>query len=41
VPNVLEARKSFFTHQMELLDDVGHVESRFGAIRGSVSFGPR
>jgi hypothetical protein len=29
-PNVPHAQKSFLTHSMELLDDVGHVESCFG-----------
>ena len=28
VPNVPKAQKSFSTHLMELLGDVGHVESR-------------
>jgi hypothetical protein len=30
-PNVLQAQKSFWTHPMELLDDVDHLESCFGA----------
>jgi hypothetical protein len=30
VPNVPWAQKSFWTHLMELLGDVGHVESYFG-----------
>jgi hypothetical protein len=29
-PNIPWAQKSFWTHQMELLNDVGHVESHFG-----------
>jgi hypothetical protein len=29
VPNVPLAQKSFWTHPMELLGDVGHVESHF------------
>jgi hypothetical protein len=39
VSNVLEARKSLCTHRMELLDDVGHVESRCGPFGDSVSVG--
>jgi hypothetical protein len=31
VPSVPQARKSFWTHTMELLGDMGHVESYFGA----------
>jgi hypothetical protein len=34
--NVPWARKSFWTHPMELLGDLGHVESRFGADTVSV-----
>jgi hypothetical protein len=30
VLNVPQAQKSFWMHPMELLGDVGHVESRFG-----------
>ena len=33
--------KSFWTHPMELLGDVGHVESRFGPFEDSVSVGAR
>jgi hypothetical protein len=33
--------KSFWTHPMELLSDVGHVESQFGPFRNSVSVGAR
>jgi hypothetical protein len=29
-PNVPQVQKSFWMHMMELLGDVGHVESRFG-----------
>ena len=29
------------THSMELLGDVGHVESRFGLVGGGVSVGTR
>jgi hypothetical protein len=32
VPNVPLAQKSFWTHPMELLGDVGHVESRFSPL---------
>jgi hypothetical protein len=39
--NVLQARKSFWTHSMELLGDVGDLESRFGLFGDSVSFGAR
>jgi hypothetical protein len=41
VPNVLEAQKLFWTHPMELLGDVGHVESHFGPFRDSVSVAAR
>jgi hypothetical protein len=41
VSNVLEARKSFCTHQMELLGDVGLVESRFGPFGDCASVGAR
>jgi hypothetical protein len=41
VPNVSRAQKSFWTHMMELLGDVGHVESRFGPFGDSVSVGAR
>jgi hypothetical protein len=37
-PNVLQPYKLFWTHPMELLDNVGHVESPFGPFRDSVSF---
>ena len=33
--------ESFWTHPMELLGDVGHVESRFGPFRDIVSVGAR
>jgi hypothetical protein len=33
--------ESFYMHPMELLDDVRHVESRFGLFGDSVSFGAR
>jgi hypothetical protein len=32
VPNVSLAQKSFWTHPMELLGDLGHVESQFGPL---------
>ena len=37
--NVAEARKSFWTHMMVLLGDVGHVESCFGLFGDSVGVG--
>jgi hypothetical protein len=39
--NVPEARKLFWTHRMELLGDVSHVESCFGLFGDSVSVGAR
>jgi hypothetical protein len=30
VPNIAQAQKSFCTHPMKLLGDVGHMESCFG-----------
>ena len=33
--------ESFWTHPMELLGDVGHVESRFGVFGDGVSIGAR
>jgi hypothetical protein len=38
-PNVPLAWKSFWMHMMELLGDVGHVESHFGLFGDSVSVG--
>jgi hypothetical protein len=35
--NVLEAQKSFWKQPMELLGDVGHVESLFGPFGDNVS----
>jgi hypothetical protein len=35
------SEKSFWTHKMELLGDVGHVESRFGPFGGSVTLDVR
>jgi hypothetical protein len=40
-PNVPLALKSFWMHPMELLGDVGHVESRFGLFGDGVSVGAR
>jgi hypothetical protein len=34
-------RKSFWTHPMELLGDMGHVESHFSMFRHGVSVGAR
>ena len=33
--------KSFWTHLIEFLGDVGHVESRFGPFGGTISVGAR
>jgi hypothetical protein len=41
VPNVPQAQKSFWMHPMELLGDVGHVESCFGPFEDDVSIGAR
>jgi hypothetical protein len=40
-PNVPQAWKSFWTHMMEVLGDVGHVESRIGLFGDGVSVGAR
>ena len=40
-PNVPLDHKSFWTHLMELLGDVGHVESRFFSFGDSVGVGAR
>ena len=40
-PNIPKAQKSFLMHPMELLGDVGHVESHFGPFGVSVSVGAR
>ena len=34
--NIPQARKLFWTHPIELLGDVGHVESHFGPFGDSV-----
>jgi hypothetical protein len=39
--NIPQAQKSFWTHPIEYLGDVGHVESHFGPFRDSVSIGAR
>jgi len=39
--NVPQAQKSFWTHLMELLGDVGHVESHFSLFGDSASVGAR
>jgi hypothetical protein len=41
VPNVPCARKSFWTHLVELLGDVGRGESCFSLFGGGVSVGAR
>jgi hypothetical protein len=41
VPNVPLAQKSFWTHPMELLGDMGHVEYHFSPFGGSVSVSVR
>jgi hypothetical protein len=41
VPNVPYAWKSFWTHTMELLGDVGHVESCFGLFGDSANLDAR
>jgi hypothetical protein len=37
-PNVSQAQKYFLTHPMELLGNMGHLESRFGLFGDGVSF---
>jgi hypothetical protein len=39
--NKLQAQKSFRTHPIEHLGDVGHVESQFSPFKDSVSIGTR
>jgi hypothetical protein len=41
VPNVPQSQKSFWTHPMKLLGDVGHVESCFGPFGDSVGVSSR
>jgi hypothetical protein len=38
-PSVTQTSKSFWTHLIEHLGDVGHVGSHFGLFRDSVSIG--
>jgi hypothetical protein len=40
VLKVPQARKSFWTHTMELVGDVGHVESHFSLFGDCVNVGP-
>jgi hypothetical protein len=37
--NVQQTQKSFWAHSMELLGDVGQVESLLGSLRDSVNLG--
>jgi hypothetical protein len=39
--NIPQAQKSFWTHPIEHLGDVGLVKSHFGPFRDSVSIGAR
>jgi hypothetical protein len=39
--NIPHAPKSFWTHPIDHLGDVGHVESHFGPCRDSASIGVR
>jgi hypothetical protein len=39
--NIPQAKKSFFTHPIEHLGDVGHVESHFGPFGDSDIIGAR
>jgi hypothetical protein len=41
VPNVPQAQKPFWTHRMELLGDVGLMESHFSPFGDSVTVGAR
>jgi hypothetical protein len=41
VPKVPQAQTLFWTHLMELLGDMGHVEHRFGPFGDSVSVSAR
>jgi hypothetical protein len=40
-PKVPQDHKSFWAHLIELLSDVGHVESPFSPFRDNVSIGAR
>jgi hypothetical protein len=39
--NIPQVQKSFWTHPIEHLGEVGHVESHFGPFRDRVSIGVR
>jgi hypothetical protein len=39
--NIPQAQKSFWTHPIERLGDMGHVESHFSPFRESASIGVR
>jgi hypothetical protein len=39
--NIPQAQNSFWTHPIQHLGDVGHVESHFGPFRDNVSIGIR
>jgi hypothetical protein len=39
--NIPQAQKSFWMHPMEILGDVGHMDSHFGLFGDSVSVGAR
>jgi hypothetical protein len=39
--NIPQAQKSFWTHPIEHLGDLGHVESQFGLFGESLSIGAR
>jgi hypothetical protein len=39
--NIPQAQKTFWTHPIEHLGDMGHVKSHFGPFRDSVSIGAR
>jgi hypothetical protein len=39
--NIPQVQKSFWTHPIEHLGNVGHVDSHFGPFRDSVSIGTR
>jgi hypothetical protein len=41
VPNIPQAQKSFCMHTMELLSDVGQVESRFSLFEDSANLDAR
>jgi hypothetical protein len=41
VLKIPQAQQSFWTHSIELLDDMGHVESHFDPFRDTVNIGAR